>query len=264
MPLPWQAPASKPTSGKAVMSWQVLVLRQTAPTACPTGACAPGSVFCRPLKAPVAGSVKIRGWLTIEAVSGAASGTWMMSILHCVGLPVVTGAWVSAAFLQPASQRRADPSGARVVDIDVVRVIGVGDQRVRVRPPAGLDAGQLHWVVEVADVEDADPPEALQVRPPWPCVPQSMRPRVSSTDMKSEVPEHRGVALAAGADERGAQHRVGRVGDVVDLEAVEAADDGVLADQRQVGVDEAEVAGRSVEGRHPRIVVEQLDVAAGF
>ena len=46
-----------------------------------------GSVFCRPLNAPVTGSVKIRGWLTIEAVSGASSGTLMTSMRHWVGLP---------------------------------------------------------------------------------------------------------------------------------------------------------------------------------
>ena len=60
-------------------------------------------MFCRPLNAPVAGSVKMRGWLTIAAVAGLASGTWITSIRHCVGFPVVTGLVVSAAFSHPAS-----------------------------------------------------------------------------------------------------------------------------------------------------------------
>jgi hypothetical protein len=69
----------------------------------PEGCNVPGSVFWSPLNAPVAGSVKIRGWLTIAAVSGAASGTLITSMRHCVGFPVVTGLCVSAAFSQPAS-----------------------------------------------------------------------------------------------------------------------------------------------------------------
>ena len=60
--------------------------------------------------APVAGSVKIRGWLTMLAVSGAASGTLMTSMRHWVGLPVVTGAVVSAAF--PVSGFVSQPATA--------------------------------------------------------------------------------------------------------------------------------------------------------
>ena len=84
------------------MSWQVLVLG-SGEYAVPDGWSAPDSVFCSPLNAPVAGSVKMRGWLTIAAALGLASGTSITSIRHCVGLPVVTGACVSAAFSQPAS-----------------------------------------------------------------------------------------------------------------------------------------------------------------
>ena len=114
MPLPWHAPASRPTSGKAETSWQVLVFgsgEYTVPDGCNWSGSGvvggsvvgTGSVFCRPLKAPVSGSVKIRGWLTIAASSGESSGTLMTSIRHWVGLPVVTGSLVSAAFSHPAS-----------------------------------------------------------------------------------------------------------------------------------------------------------------
>ena len=147
MPLPWHAPAARPISGYAVMSWHVFVFgigEYGVPDGC--SGCR-GSVFCRPLNAPVAGSVKIRGWLTIAAVSGAASGTLMTSIRHCVGLPVVTGAAVAGAFSQPASSAAGrTPAGARVVDVDVVGVVGVGDERVRVRTAARLHARQLHRV----------------------------------------------------------------------------------------------------------------------
>ncbi len=33
----------------------------------------------------------MRGWLTIDAVSGASSGTLITSMRHWVGFPVVTG-----------------------------------------------------------------------------------------------------------------------------------------------------------------------------
>src|SRR5687768_3996195 len=85
------------------MSWQVLVFG-TGEYAVPDGCGVPDTVFCRPLNAPVAGSVKIRGWLTMAAVWGAASGTLMTSIRHWAGSPVVTGAGLfELAFTQPAS-----------------------------------------------------------------------------------------------------------------------------------------------------------------
>ena len=56
------------------------------------------------------------------------------------------------------------------------------------------------------------------------------------------------IALAARADDRRHERRAVGVGDVVDLEAVEVADEGVVALEREVRVDEAEVAGvRGVE-----------------
>ena len=62
---------------------------------------------------------------------------------------------------------------------------------------------------------------------------------------EQQVPVHRRVTLAAGADERPAQDRVGRVADVVDLEAVETAHDRVVAGERQVRVGDP-------NGREPR------------
>ena len=78
---------------------------------------------------------------------------------------------------------------------------------------------------------------------------------------EQQVAVHRDIALAARADERAVQHRVVRVRDVVDLEAVEAADDGTVTGEGEIGVDEPEVVGRRVERCNPRIVVEVLDPA---
>ena len=79
---------------------------------------------------------------------------------------------------------------ARAVDIDVGRVFRVGHERVRVqprqvpgrRPPVSAS-------VDVGDVEDADAAEPLRARTLFtPFVPESTRPRVCSTDMKSRLP----------------------------------------------------------------------------
>ena len=232
------------------------------------GGAAQGRVFCRPLKAPVSASVKIRGWLTTAASSGCRSGTLITSIRHCVGLPVVTGSWVRAAFSQPASSAAGrTPDGTGVVDVDVLLVALAGDDRVGVRAAAGLHAGQLHGVVEVADVEDPHAAEAVgtdgRVRG------EALRATVDPSPgllhgHEQQVAVHRRVALPARAHERRTQRRVGRVGDVVDLEAVEAADDRVVTGEGEVGVDEPEVAGRRVERRHPWVVVQVVDVAAGL
>ena len=95
---------------------------------------------------------------------------------------------------------------------------------------------------EVADVEDADTAEA--------------RSRVGRRGQRAvllgarlldrheqQVLVDRHVALAARADDSGLQRRGRRVRDVVDLEAVEVADERVVALEGHVGVDEAEVAG---------------------
>ena len=105
MPLPWHAPAAMPSSGYAVMSWHVLVFGSGTVRDSGRVQRVPGSVFCKPLNAPVTGSVKMRGWLTMAAAAGLASGTSMTSIRHCVGFPVVTGLCVRAAFSQPGSSK---------------------------------------------------------------------------------------------------------------------------------------------------------------
>ena len=223
----------------------------------------PGRVFCRPLNAPVSASVKILGWLTIAAVSGAASGTLMTSMRHCVGSPDVTGSVVERGVLAARElQRRPDARRARVVDVDVVGVVGVGHERVRVRTATGLHARQLHGVVDVADVEDAHAAEAIGVHRTGSALGAAVDPAARLLDRHEEqVAVHRHVTLAAGAHERRPQRRSRGIRDVVDLEAVEVADDGVVTGERQVGVHEAEVAGGRVERCHAREARQQLDVA---
>src|SRR5690606_26554918 len=47
------------------------------------------------------------------------------------------------------------------VDVDVLVVIRVLQDRVRVRTTAGLDVGDINRVADVADVEDPDPAESI-------------------------------------------------------------------------------------------------------
>jgi hypothetical protein len=84
IPLPWQAPAASPTAGNAVMSWQALValVRWVPGPWSPPGH--------RPCGLLVTGSAISRAWLTMKAVSGAASGTWITSTRNRevrIGLP---------------------------------------------------------------------------------------------------------------------------------------------------------------------------------
>ena len=75
------------------MSWHWLVTRRR---------CVPGPWLPpghRPAIAPVAGSAKMRGRLTMRAFSGAASGTSMTSMLKSA----VLGSSFGSAFEQPAS-----------------------------------------------------------------------------------------------------------------------------------------------------------------
>jgi hypothetical protein len=76
-PLPMHAPAARPSSGYAVMSWQPLVLRFS----CVPDGCMFGSLS-RPLSAPVSSSRNSRASLTTSASSGASRGTSMTSIWY--------------------------------------------------------------------------------------------------------------------------------------------------------------------------------------
>ena len=103
----------------------------------------------------------------------------------------------------------ADKRSSRDIDVDVVLVIRIDDQRVRVRAAASLHGCHLLRISDVADIEDSHAAETIFLcgrrrcrllfpgRWRWlgervrgggggnPCVPQSSRPFGISTDMKS-------------------------------------------------------------------------------
>ena len=83
----------------------------------------------------------------------------------------------------------AHPAGALRIDVQIRFILRIGDQCVGVRAAAGLNRRNLLWVADITDVEDTDTAEALRADGRVnACVPQSMRPRVCSTDMKSRFP----------------------------------------------------------------------------
>ena len=141
-----------------------------------------------------------------------------------------------------AGQRRrgTHPGGAGDVHVDVGGVVRVGHHRVGVRAAAGLHGRHLYRVGHVADVEDAHALEAGadgRVR-------AAVDPGPGLLDRhEQQVAVHRHVALPAGADDAGDDRRAGRVRNVEDVEPVEVAHERVVATEREVRGDEAEVAG---------------------
>ncbi len=134
--------------------------------------------------------------------------------------------------------------GAVVVDVDVVGIVGVLDQAIGVRTAAGLDDGELHGVIQVADVPDAHASCTVRVRHVRGSC--ALRPAVDAAGHILDGSEHEGpedvdVTLSARAQHAGPKGWVRRVGDVVDLDPAPVAVDGVVAGERQVGVRRGDV-----------------------
>ena len=84
---------------------------------------------------------------------------------------------------------RADRARAGAVDVDVGLVVRIGDERVRVRPAARLHRRDLPRLLESVMSKMRTPRNRSALTGvATPCVPQSRRPRVCSTDMNSRLP----------------------------------------------------------------------------
>ena len=74
----------------------------------------------------------MRGRLTMRAVSGAAIGTWMTSMLKSA----VFGSWLGSSREQPGELLGGtDGARARAVDVQIGLVVGIDEQRVRYAIP---------------------------------------------------------------------------------------------------------------------------------
>src|SRR5690606_4511547 len=94
------------------------------------------------------------------------------------------------------------------------------------------------------DVEDAHAAEALGAHRALHAAGAAVEAAARLLDRHEEqVAVDRHVTLAAGADDRRQQLRVTRVGDVVDVEPAEVADEELIAAEGEVRVREVERAG---------------------
>src|SRR5262245_34650915 len=99
-------------------------------------------------------------------------------------------------------------------------------------------------MIDVADVEDADAADALLAHRVLHALPAAVDAPARLLDGEEEqVSIESGIALATGAHERAAQLRIVRIGDVPHLKAVESALHDDVPLEREIAVQEAEVAG---------------------
>ncbi len=139
--------------------------------------------------------------------------------------------------------RRAHRARAGAVEIDVALIVGVGDEGVGVRSPAGLYRGDLLRHAHVGDVEDADAAETLGAHRLVDALDSAVEAAPGLFHRhEQQVPEDGHVALAAGADHGDQVLRRRRVLDVVGIEPVEIADEEPVPAEREVRVREVQEA----------------------
>src|SRR5262249_19931114 len=143
----------------------------------------------------------------------------------------------------------ANAAGAGDIDVDVFFVLRIEDQGVRVRTAATLNGSDLLRIGDIGDVENADTAEAVLAgrrqranraarRPIG--IRRAGRRRGSHVALgrrialdtaigtavhgfgrhEHQVAVDRDIALAAGAHDRAAQFRAGRIVDIVEVDAV--------------------------------------------
>ena len=113
------------------------------------------------VETPVRGSINTRGLETIFASCGAASGTLITSMRNSAVFGSLSGVLARAAGQLFAL---ADKRSSRNVDVDVVLVVRIDHQRVRVRAAAGLHRRHLLRIFDVGDVENSHSAEAIFLR----------------------------------------------------------------------------------------------------
>lgn len=174
----------------------------------------------------------------------------------------------------------ADGTGAGDVHVDVVFILGVDQQAVGVRPAAALHGGDLLRVLQIADIENAHATEAIRAggrgapcgasscsrsgrlgrrRLGRGCIGWNRNALRAAIDApihgfgrhEEQVAIDGDVALSAGADERSAELDLGRVIDIVKVDAVVVAHKQMVAVEGEIGIDGAGVDGRSAPGTPP-------------
>ncbi len=149
----------------------------------------------------------------------------------------------------------------RDVEVDALAVLG-RHHRVGVRTAVGLDGRDVLRGGLVGDVEDLDALPRLLDR-------GGLRDAVARVVVarrvgrqEQQVPVHRDVVLRARAEHLALEHRLLRVADVVDDEAVVVADERVVVLERDVGVRAVE-RSLLVQVRDPHHVAAPADLVLG-
>ena len=173
----------------------------------------------------------------------------------------VFGSSFGSLFEHPSSSspgRTGTRSGS--VDVDVRGILRIDDERVRMRAAARLDGCDLLRFLDVADIEDADAAEPLRARRRFDALRAAVdAPARLLNRHEEQVAMNRDVALPSGTHRRRQQPRTLRAVDVVRVEAVEIADDHVVAAEREVGIREIQAAGPLLRLRRRR---RRLSLAA--
>ena len=214
------------------MSWHWLVTL----VFCVPGPCAPPAHS--PAIDPLDASAKMRGRLTIRAFCRRSDRNLNDVDAEEGGVRILFRIQTGASRQLLRRSHRARPGA---VDVEIVRILRVPDQRVRMRAAAGLHRRHLHRLLHVLDVEHAHAAEALGADRRLDALRAAIEPPARLFDRHHEQRAlHRHVALATRADDRRHELRLRRVRDVVDVEPVEIADEQMVAAEREIGIREAQ------------------------
>src|SRR5439155_10371575 len=137
----------------------------------------------------------------------------------------------------------ADRGPTRHVDVNVRRVLRVGQQRVCVRATTRLHRGDGLGMRDVGNVEDADAAHAVLAYRIRHALSAAVEPAVEVlAGYEEEVAVHRDVVLRVGTNVGRHQHRLGRLRDVPHLQPVEVPLDDVVSGKGEIRVEKPEVA----------------------
>ena len=136
---------------------------------------------------------------------------------------------------------RADAGGSGDIDVDVLGVVRVLEHRMSVRATARLHVPDVAGVLDVADVEDPHPAEAVGAHGVLHALGAAVKATAEPFSRDEEkVLVHRHVALRRRAEQRRLECGLRRVRDVPHLIPVVAALDRIGAAEREVGVGRAD------------------------
>jgi len=134
--------------------------------------------------------------------------------------------------------RRSYAAGAGDVDVNILGILRIDEQTVRVRSAAGLNVADVLRIVDVADVEDANSTQPILADRVLYATGAAVDPggEIFARD-EQEILVDRDIALRGRAEVRRLERRLAGIRDIPDLITAEASLNDVVAEEGQVGVD---------------------------